>query len=196
MFSPLVHAVFWVCLFAAPLIAEDLASPVFIDPTVQSYSGFFSRKLPAKFFVDEVIDKRSNAPSDTLGMTRTGKNSSAPLVTRLSPSALLKNSILGTFRELSVLSDERIDATYAVEAEMLLFEITETSKGFSQEIKAMVGFRVKIKRVADNELIRQFIITSEDSRKALDTTKFAQTVASNALISGLLRMVENLSWLK
>jgi hypothetical protein len=196
MFSPLVQAAFWVCLFAAPLIAEDLTSPVFIDPTIQSYSGFFSRKLPAKFFVDEVIDKRANAPSDTLGLTRTGKNSSAPLVTRLTPSALLKNSFQGMFRELSVLSDERIDAAYAVQAEMLLFEITEKSKGISQEIKAMVGFRVKVMRVADNELVRQFIITSEDSRKALDTTKFAQTVASNALIYGLIRTVENLSWLK
>jgi hypothetical protein len=196
MFSPLAQAFFSVCLFAVPIIAEDLASPVFIDPTIQSYSGFFSRKLPAKFFVDKVIDKRPNAPSDTLGMTRTGKNSSAPIVTRLTPSALLENSIQGAFRELSVLTDERIDATYAVQAEMLLFEITEASKGISQEIKAMVGFRVKVIRVADNEQVRQFIITSEDSRKALDTTKFAQAVATNALIYGLLRTVENLSWLK
>jgi hypothetical protein len=55
---------------------------------------------------------------------------------------------------------------------------------------------VKIKRIADNEVVRQFIITSEDTRKALDTTKYAETVASNALINGMIRLIQDLSSLK
>jgi hypothetical protein len=185
-----------ICFFQVLVNAGDLTAPVFIDPTVQSYDGMFSRKLSAKYFVDDVKDKRANAPCDTLGMTRTGKKSSVPIITRLGPSELLKNSIQGMFRELSVLADERIDATYAVQAEALLFEITETNKGMMQEIKANLGFRVKIISVANNEVVSQFIITSEDARKALDTTKFAETVASNAIIYGLIRLMQDLSSLK
>ena len=184
------------CFFPTLVSAEDRVAPVLIDPTIQNYDGIFSRKLSGKYFVDEVVDKRVNAPTDTLGMTRTGRNSSAPLVTRLGPSMLLKNSIQGMFRELSVLTDERIDATYAVQAEVLLFEIAETNKGLVQEIRAKLGLRVKIRRLADSEMVRQFIITSENARKALDTTKFAETVASNAIISGLIRLMEDVSSLK
>jgi hypothetical protein len=184
------------CFFPALICAGDLTAPVLIDPTVQSYDGLFSRKLSAKYFVDEVVDKRANAPSDTLGMTRTGRNSSAPIVTRLAPSMLLKNSLQGMFRELSVLTDERIDATYAVQAEVLLFEITETNKGLMQEIRAKLGFRVKIISMANYEVVRQFIITAEDARKAFDTTKFAKTVASNVIITGLMHVLESLSLLK
>jgi hypothetical protein len=186
-------------IFIVPVLlfaGADPFSPVIIDPTIQSYEGLFGRKLSVKFFVGDVIDKRANAPCDTFGMTRTGKNSSAPLISRVSFDALLKNSIQGTLRELSVLSDERIDALYVIDAEVLLFEITETNRGFGQEIKASLGFRVKIKRTGETEILRQFIITSEASRKALDTTKFAESVATNALINGMVRLLEDLSLVK
>jgi hypothetical protein len=196
MVTTFVEAAFAAFLVPAFLLAKDLTAPVLIDPTIQSYDGLFSRKLSVKYFVDEVADNRPNAPTDTLGTTRTGRNTSAPLVTRLGPSTLLRNSIQGMFRDMSVLTDERIDATYAVQAEVLLFEITETNKGLLQEIKAALGYRVKIRRLADNEVVRQFIITSEDTRKALDTTKFAETVASNALMNGLIRLMQDLSSLK
>jgi hypothetical protein len=183
-------------LFPTLLHAEDRTLPVLIDPTVQSYDGLFSRKLSAKFFVGEVFDNRANPASDTLGMTRTGRKSSAPVVTRLSPPAVLKNSIQGMFRELAALSEERSGATYVVEAELHSFDIFETNHGLSQEIRAVLTFRVKIKNAATNDLVKQFVITSENTRKALDTTKFAETVATNAVISGLINMLESLTMLK
>ena len=184
------------CLIPSLLHAEDRTSPVFIDPTIQSYDGLFSHKLSTQFFVGEVIDKRADVPSDTLGMTRTGRNSSAPIVTRVTPAALLKNSIEGMLRELSALSTEKSGAAYMIQAEVLSFEIIETNKTFSQEIRAKLGFRVKIRSAANDELLKQFIITSEDVRKALDTTKFAETVASNAILTGLVNMLESLAWMK
>jgi hypothetical protein len=100
------------------------------------------------------------------------------------------------FRELAALSEERSGATYVVEAELHSFDIFETNHGLSQEIRAVLTFRVKIRNAADNELVKQFVITSENTRKALDTTKFAETVATNAVISGLINMLESLTMLK
>jgi hypothetical protein len=193
-FSKIVVCAF--CLFPALLHAADGTAPIIIDPTVQSYDGLFSRKLSVRFYVGEVIDMRQNAPSDTLGMTRTGRNSSAPLVTRLGPADLLKNSIQGMLRELSAFSEERASAAYVIQAEVLSLDILETSKMFSQEIRATLRFRVKIRNAANDELLKQFVITSENVRKALDTTKFAETVATNAIIVGLINLIDSLSLLK
>jgi hypothetical protein len=194
----ILHNKLLLLLYFIPLLiyAEDRTSLVFIDPTIQSYDGLFSRKLSVQFYVGEIIDKRANAPSETLGVTRTGRNSSAPIVTRVTPAALLKNSIEGMLRELTAFSKEKSGATYMIQVEVLSFEIIETSKTFSQEIRAKLAFRVKIRSAANDELLKQFIITSEDARKALDTTKFAGTVASNAILNGLVDMLESLSWLK
>jgi len=189
----------WIAIwfFPALVYADDhAAAPVLIDPTIQSYDGLSSRKLSGSFFVDKVDDNRANAFSDTLGIFQSGKKNTVPVVTRLVPSDLLKNSIQGMLRELSVLSPERINAVYAIQAEVLLFEITEADKGMGHEVRAMFGFKVKIIRVASNEVIWQSIVTGEDSRKAFDAKKIAESVASNAVFNGILRLLQNLSSLK
>ncbi len=178
------------------VLAKDQTAPVFIDPTIQSFEGLFSQKLQVKFFVGDILDKRQNAPTDTLGMTRTGRNVSAPIVTKLLPSSLLKNSIAGTLRELSAYSEERATAKYVIQAEVLTCDLVESNKVFSQEIRAIVKFRVKIRSAINDELLNQFVIVSENERSALDTTPFAEKVLTNAIISGMISMLQNLATYK
>jgi len=180
-------------LLSVIILAKDLKAPVRIDPTIQSFDGLFSQKLSVKFFVGEILDKRANAPTDTLGMTRTGRNIFAPIVTKLLPSSLLKNSIAGMLREVSAYSEDRAKAKYVIEGEVLFCDFIETSKVFSQEIRAIVKFRIKIRNAATDELVKQFVIASENERTAFDTTPFAEKVMTNALISGMVNILQDIS---
>ena len=180
-------------LFSAAAIAEQAEAPVVIDPSIQNYRGLFSQKLVKKYVIGDVIDKRKNAGSDTVGATRTGRFVTSPLLCRPLPSAVLLNSLTGMFRELGVLAEEKSAADFQIDAELLDYTVEETNKVFSQQIKATVKFRVKVRTAASGALVNQFVITAEDARSALDTTPFAVKVAKNAMVSGLQNLLESLA---
>jgi hypothetical protein len=179
-------------LFFAAAVAEQAGAPVVIDPSIQNYRGLFSQKLVKKYGIGEVIDKRKNAGSDTIGATRTGRFVTSPLLCKPLPSAVLLNSLAGMFRELGVLAEEKNAADFQIGAELLSYTVEETNKVFSQQIKATVKFRVKVFTAASGSLVNQFVITAEDGRSALDTTPFAAKVAINAMVSGLQNLLESL----
>jgi hypothetical protein len=181
-----------IVLLSVASFAVEPGAPVQIDPTIQNYSKLFVQKLSKKFFVGEVVDKRKNAGADSVGATRTGRFEMSSLLCKPLPSTLLGNSLAGMFRELGVLVEDKKDADFEVDAELLDFGLEETNKVFSQQIKATVKFRVMIKTAASGALVNQFVIRAEDSRSAMDTTPFAVKVAMNAVISGLQSLLESL----
>jgi|WetSurMetagenome_2_1015567.scaffolds.fasta_scaffold03038_5 hypothetical protein len=184
---------FVVALFFAVSLAQEPGAPVQIDPSIQNYSKLFSRKLSKKFFVDDVLDKRINAGADSVGTTRTGRFEMSALICKPHPSAVLKNSLSGMFRELSALSEDKKDADFQIDAELLEFGVQETNKVFSQQIRTTIKFRVMIKAPATGILLNQFVIKAEDSRSAVDATPFAVTTARNAILSGLQDLLESLT---
>ena len=179
-------------LFSAAAIAEDTGAPVVIDPSIQNYSGLFSQKLVKKYVIGEVIDKRKNAGSDTVGATRTGRFVTSPLLCKPLPTAVLLNSLTGMFRELGVLAEEKNAADFQIDAELLDYTVEETNKVFSQQIKATVKFRVKVRTAASGALVNQFVIKSEDARSAVDTTPFAVKVTKNAIVAALQNLLDSL----
>jgi len=181
-----------IILFSAASFASEPGAPVQIDPTIQNYSKLFVQKLSKKFVVGEVVDKRTNAGSDSVGATRTGRFEMSSLLCKPLPSTVLRNSLAGMFRELGVLTEDVKSADFRVDAELLEFGLEETNKVFSQQIKATVKFRIMIKTAESGALVNQFVIRAEDSRMAADTTPFAVKVAANAMISGLQNLLESL----
>ena len=179
-------------LFSAAAIAEETGAAVVIDPSIQNYKGLFSQKLVKRYVIGDVIDKRKNAGSDTVGATRTGRFVTSPLLCKPLPSAVLLNSLTGMFRELGVLAEEKSAADFQIDAELLDYTVVETNKVFSQQIKATVKFRVRVRTAASGALVNQFVITAEDARSALDTTPFAVKVAKNVMVSALQNLLESL----
>lgn len=186
--------IFALVLFPVLAVADQVGAPVTIDPTVQDYSGF-TRQLLKKFFIGEVLDKRKNVGSDTIGFTRTGRFVTSALLCKPLPSAVLGNSLAGMLRQLDALVEEKISANFQISIEVLEFDVVETNKVFSQQVKAMVKFRVKVWNAATGSLVNQFVIRSEDARSVADATPFAVTVARNAIISGLQDLLESLGGL-
>ncbi len=181
-----------IALFPAILCAGEIGAPVEIDPSIQNYSDLFTKKLTKKFIVGDVVDKRKNAGSDTVGATRTGRFTMSALLCNPLPSAILQRSLDGMFRELGALAEDKKSADFQVDAEMLELTVEETNKVFSQQIKARIKFRVKVRAAASGALVNQFVIRAENSRSALTTAPFAVTVARNAMVSGLQNLLESL----
>ncbi|HMD67239.1 MAG TPA: hypothetical protein VKF42_00070 [Chitinivibrionales bacterium] len=180
-------------LFPAASLAAEAGAPVQIEPTIQDYAKLFTQKLSKKFFVGDVVDKRQNAGSDSVGATRTGRFEMSPLLCKPLPSAILQQSLAGMLRELGALAEDRNSADFLVDAELLEYGLEETNKVFSQQIKATLKFRVMIKTTESGALVNQFVIRAEDSRSAIDTTPFAVKVAANAMASGLQNLLESLA---
>jgi hypothetical protein len=179
-------------LFAVAVMAADIGAPVQIEPAIRDYSKLFSQKPSKKFVIGDVVDKRKNAGSDTLGSTRTGRFAMSALLCKPAPSTVLERSLAGMFRELGVLAEDKKNADFQIDAELLDYTIEETNKVFSQQIKATLKFRVKVLTAESGALVNQFVIRAEDSRSAVDTTPFAVRVATNAMISGLQNLLESL----
>jgi hypothetical protein len=193
MNSSLVLKIFiTLAFFSAAAIAGESGAPVVIDPSIQNYSGLFSQKLVKKYVIGEVIDKRKNAGSDTVGATRTGRFVTSPLLCRPLPTAVMLNSLAGMFRELGVLAEEKSAADFQVDVELLDYTVEEMNKVFSQQIKATVKFRVKVRTAASGALVNQFVIKSEDARSAVDTTPFAVKVTKNAIVAALQNLLDSL----
>jgi hypothetical protein len=189
----------WIALFlrlsALDVSAKDMGAPVSMAPTIQDYSKLFSQKLSKKFAIGDIVDKRINFGSDSVGETRTGRFTMSALLCKPAPGAILQQSLAGMLRELGVLSEDKKDAEFQIDAELLDYSLEETNKVFSQQIKAIIKFRVIIHVAATGALVNQFVIRAEDSRAALDTTPFAARVATNAMISALQNLLESMATL-
>jgi hypothetical protein len=179
-------------LFSAAALADETGAPVVIDPGIQDFSGLFSQKLVKKYLIGDVVDKRKNADSDTVGATRTGRFVTSALLCRPLPVELLKDALRGALREAGALATDKSGADFLVEAELLEYTVEETNKVFSQQIKATVKFRVKVRTAESGALVNQFVIKAEDARSAVDTTPFAVKVAKNALVSALKNLLDSL----
>jgi hypothetical protein len=190
--SPCTKLCLALALFPAILCAGEVGAPVQIDPTIQDYSKLFTRKLAKKFIVGEVVDKRKNQGSDTVGAARTGRFTMSALLCNPLPSTILEHSLAGMFRELGASAEDAKGADFQIDAEMLEFTIEETNKVFSQQIKASIKFRVKVRSPQSGALVNQFVIRAESSRSAVDATPFAVKVARNAMVSGLQNLLESL----
>jgi hypothetical protein len=190
--TPVSKIFFLLAFFSVAAFAGETGDPVVIDPSIQNYSGLFSQKLAKKYVIDEVIDKRKNAGSDTIGATRTGRFVTSPLLCRPLPTAVMLNSLTGMFRELGVLAEDKSAADFLIDVEVLECTVEEMNKVFSQQIKATLKFRVKVRTAASGALVNQFVIKSEDARSAVDTTPFAVKVTTNAVVAALQNLLDSL----
>jgi hypothetical protein len=194
MKKPTVYSiVFFLAFFALAASAKDMGAPVAIAPVIQDYSKLFSQKLLKKFAIGDIVDKRINFVADSVGETRAGRFTMSALMCKPAPGAILQQSLAGMLRELGVLAEDKKDAEFQIDAELLDYSLEETNKVFSQQIKATIKFRVFIHIAATGALVNQFVIRAEDSRSALDATPFAARVATNAMISALQNLLESLA---
>jgi hypothetical protein len=180
-------------LSALQISAKDMGAPVAVEPVIQDYSKLFSQKLSKKFAIGDIVDKRTNFGADSIGETRTGRFAMSALMCKPAPGAILQLSISGMLREVGALAEDKTNAEFQIDAELLDYSLEETNKVFSQQIKATIKFRVIIHVAATGALVNQFVIRAEDSRSALDTTPFAVRVATNAMISALQNLLESLA---
>jgi hypothetical protein len=178
------------------IFADDLSKPITIDPLTWKAGNLFLQKCKSTFYIDSVIDKRSNAGSDSLGTTRTSRDVYAPLVCAVHPDSVLKKALENSLDSAKGRALQKNGADYMVCAELLQFDIVETSKLFSQDIKAVLQFRIRIKKAANDSLVRQFLVNTEDDKSSIDTTPLAKLVAANALVYGMQNVLETFATIK
>jgi len=191
-----VVSIIFMCILSTWLCAEDLTKPIIIDPDVSQDTARFVQKITGLFYADTVIDKRNNAGSDSVGITRTGRNIYASLVCKNRPDTVLAKSFRKMFSDVSALAKTRDSAVFRIRAELLTFDIKETNKFLSQEMEATVKIGVTVKHAPNDSVVKQFSVTSQNVKKAIDTTRYAQNVLQQALRDCLQNILQTISQCK
>ncbi|HON10362.1 MAG TPA: hypothetical protein PLE24_05800 [Chitinispirillaceae bacterium] len=171
------------------------ASPKFqflkIDPSLQSFDSFPNISSSVKFYVGTVYGSSDEEKMDTIGFTRTGRKTKAPIL--CSSPLSIKKSLQGLFSSKGVLAPDPSSSTFIIQVEIKDFSIKETSHALSQTIDGHVKLEVILVDPFSAENTRRMMVESQNSKTAMDTSKYAEEVMRGALESALLEAIRSLS---
>ncbi len=187
------YAVFFIPLLICLSSGEGSSktAPLIIDPSLFAFDTFPDISSSVKFFVETIQGTLIEGSTDTIGFTRTGRKTKAPII--CSPSNSIKKSLQELFLKKGALASEKSSATFVIQVDILDFSIKETSRFLSQTMDAHIKLDVKMVDPYSTENSKRLIVESQNSRSALDTSKHAQEVMRGALESVLLEAIQNLS---
>ncbi|NLG17925.1 MAG: hypothetical protein GX556_11400 [Fibrobacter sp.] len=187
------HVVFFfpliICLSSGEVSSKT--APIIIDPSLLAFDTFPSISSSVKFFVGTIQGTLIEGSTDTIGFTRTGRKTKAPII--CSPSSAIKESLQELFSKKGALASEKSSATFVIQVDILDFQLKETSRFLSQTMDAHIKLDVKMVDPYSTENSKRLIVESQNSKSALDTSKHAQEVMRGALESVLLEAIQNLS---
>ena len=185
-------------LFASLLLTLSLyaisnAQRYTIDPSVKNGNSFPAIPTSTRLFIGIVQDTSQNRENGTIGYTRTGRKTKAPIICSPSPASVVKTSLESVLSQKGLLASDASSANYIVHIRILDFSLSETSKVLSQTMNALIKLEVRLVDPLDAAKVKEFVIESQNATSAMDTSKYSEATMRGALESALQEIFKSIS---
>lgn len=180
---------FFVIILGISTYSKEITS-IEIKPEFTAFDSLPSIKTNLRYKVVSVRDTSSERENKGIvGLTKISRKKSASIICKESPSTIFKKSLEGMLKSKGVATEESDSNTILIEIVILDFSIKESEKKFTQSMDANIEFELIIKYNNDTPE-RKFIIKSQNTKSALDTTKHAESVLRGALKDALQEIIK------
>ena len=174
--------------------AAKEVQPIAIDPTVSSFDSIQAGRNSHFYCIESVEDTvQKRATEGIVGYTRVRRKKMAPIISAPLPPLAVKQSLE------ALLKDKQFDAASAEEAEFHIkirvfeFSLKEVSDKLPQNMEAKIALELIIIDNNDKTPAGKFVIRSQNSKSAVDTSKYAEEIMRGALESALAEIFQILS---
>ncbi|NLW30421.1 MAG: hypothetical protein GXY77_03090 [Fibrobacter sp.] len=168
--------------------ADENIPPVVINPVIVEFDSFPDIPESMKLYVGDIIDSYSKDSADILGYTRTGIKKYAPVVCSPSFPDCFKKSLQQLLSQKGNLSSDASSAQHIIEVNIVELSLTENSRFLSQTIDIIMKVEVSIVDPLSSDYVRKLKIESTNTKKHMDTTKYAEEVA-RGVISNIINEI-------
>lgn len=176
---------FCMVLVPAVLYAGTKKDKYVINPTVNSFDSFPSYSDSKRWFVGSVENKVTGLDSSIIGYTRTGIKTSAPVICSPSLEEVLRNSLFNLFTDKKVASLDISAADFLIKVKILDFSLIEKNSFLTQTINVKIKLEVTRVDPLDTNRVLRFVVDSENSQTALDTSNYAESITRDVFTAAL-----------
>lgn len=156
-----------------------------INPTVNSFDSFPAFSSSNTWFIGSVENLVTGQDSGIIGYTRTGIKTKAPVVCSPSLEKVFRNSLFNLFNDKKVVSLDASAADFIIRVKILAFSLVEKNSFLTQTINAKIKLEVTQVDPLDTNRVRRFVVDSENSQTALDTSNYAESITRDVFTSAL-----------
>lgn len=172
-------------LFPGILTAGVKKEKYLIDPTVHNFDSFPSFSTTNRWFVSTVENLVAGQDSGIIGYTRTGIKTKAPIICNPTLEEAFRNSLFKMFTSKSAVSFDASSANFLIRVKILNFSLLEKNSFLTQTINARIKLEVTMVDPMDTNRVRKFIVDSENSQTALDTSNYAESITRDVFSAAL-----------
>lgn len=186
--------VFTICsLLSVPAFSINKTDPVIIHPVVINSDSIPNINKHIRIFVGNFTDNTAAQSNGTIGTTRTGIKTSAPIIVKPSLSESLQKSFENVLGKKGNLSKDASTANYILNITISDCTVTENSSAFSQTLTVFLKLEVKLTDPLAADKPRTFTVESHNSTKALDTSKYAESTLRDAITSTITEIIKSIN---
>lgn len=164
-------------------------APIRISPIFTQHDSI-SVQSPLKICI-KTVSMADSIKKLPLGMTRTGRKTTAQLISEPSTDTIIYKSLAGFLSNKKLLSPED-SADIILNLTILNARITEITKGLTQTMTTELAIEVLLDGNQDSTQIKKYIIEAKNSREALDTTKLAEDIFRDTVKIFIQELMKNL----
>jgi len=172
-------------LIPGVLLAGTKKDKYVINPTVNRFDSFPSFSNSKKWFVGSVEKNVPGLDSSIIGYTRTGIKTNAPVICSPSLEEVFRNSLFNLFTNKKAVSLDASAADFLVRVKILDFSLIEKNSFLTQTINAKIKLEVTQVDPLDTNRVLKFIVDSENSQTALDTSNYAESITRDVFAAAL-----------
>ncbi|HEX2955475.1 MAG TPA: hypothetical protein VHO70_01515 [Chitinispirillaceae bacterium] len=136
-----------------------------------------------------LVDSLKKRP---VGITRTGRKTSAPLICNPSLDTALYLSLEGFLKNKHLAAQSAAPADFILDLTILNARVTEVSSGLTQTMSAQLTIEIQLINPNDTTNRKTFIIEAANSMETLDTTKKAATIIRGAIETFIQELVKSI----
>lgn len=175
--------------FVSVTIYAKKNTPIKISPIFTQHDSI-SVQCPLKVYIKTVsmADSIKNPP---LGLTRTGRKTTAQLISEPSIDTIIYKSLNGFLGNKKLIAPED-SADIILNLTILNAKITEITRGLTQTMTTELLIEVLLDGKQDSTQIKKYIIEAKNSREALDTTKLAEDIFRDTVKIFIQELIKNL----
>jgi hypothetical protein len=156
-----------------------------INPTVNSFDSFPSFSNQNRWFVGSVENLVSGQDSGIIGYTRTGVKTKAPVICSPTLEEVFRISLFNLFNNKKVVSLDASAADFLIRIKILDFSLVEKNSFLTQTINAKIKLEITQVDPLDTNRVRRFVVYSENSQTALDTSNYAESIIRDIFTAAL-----------
>lgn len=176
---------FFIILVPGILSAGTKKEKFLINPTVNSFDSFPFFSNSKRWFVGSVENLVTGQDSGIIGYTRTGIKTKAPVICSPSLEKVFRSSLFNLFNDKKVVSLDASAADFLIRVKILDFSLMEINSFLTQTINAKIKLEVTQVDPLDTTRVLRFVVDSENSQTALDTSNYAESIIRDVFTSAL-----------